>query len=164
MDVTVTVRRPRLFIDTGALIAVYDERDALHSRAVRFRDEILLPYQVEMFCSYYVVAEALNNLQRRLWAGKMRNMDFDRAADELALARFLRILPINGAVNVRAREIISKYERRFSFTDATSLAILEREGIRNIFSFDRDFERYPMKVGHTTIFLSCHPSSVPLSG
>jgi len=162
MDFRLTFRPPRLFIDTGALVAVYDTSDALHSVATQFRDDILLPYQVDMLSSYYVIAETLNNLQRRLSARRMRKSEFDRAADELILSTFLANLEINDDVNRRALEIVNKFPRHFSFTDATSLALMERERIRHVFSFDHKFEWYPLRAGHTNVFLTRHPSSVPL--
>ncbi len=89
----------------------------------------------------------------------MKKFDFDRAADELVASNFFVKLEVNDAVDRRARQIIKKFPQHFSFTDATSIAIMEREDIRNIFSFDRHFEWYPIRKGHGTTFLTRHPSS-----
>ncbi len=41
----------------------------------------------------------------------------------------------------RADEVFLKYtDHRISYTDCTSLAVMERLGIDTLFSFDRDFE------------------------
>jgi predicted nucleic acid-binding protein len=159
MDAAIAFRRPRLFVDTGALVAVYDPQDSLHTEAIRFRDEFLLRFHVDILSSYYVLAETLNNLHRVLRAGRMPKFQFDRAADELVKGPLFEVLEIDAAVNLRARRIMDDFHPHFSFTDATTLALIERENIRNIFSFDRAFEWYPITSGHTKTFLVRHPSS-----
>jgi predicted nucleic acid-binding protein len=72
---------------------------------------------------------------------------------------FFAVLEISDAVNLRARQIMHKFHPHYSFTDATNLALIERENIRNIFSFDQAFDWYPLTSGHTKIFLARHPSA-----
>jgi predicted nucleic acid-binding protein len=46
-----------------------------------------------------------------------------------------------------AVEIISHHaDKEYSYTDATSFAIMERLGIRRAFSFDRHFEQYGFEL------------------
>jgi predicted nucleic acid-binding protein len=158
MTVPVRFRRSRIFIDTGPLVAVYDASDSFHSSAIQFRDEVLLRTQVEMFCSIYVVAETLNNLQRLVQSGQIRKADFESAARGITDDAPFQNLPADEGTVRRALEIIDGFPF-FSFTDATNLALMERGGIRNIFSFDSDFDRYSIKSGHQKVYLARHPSS-----
>jgi predicted nucleic acid-binding protein len=51
------------------------------------------------------------------------------------------------ADEIRAREIIQTYQdRSFSYTDATSFAVMERLGIRRAFAFDKHFEQYGFEL------------------
>lgn len=54
---------------------------------------------------------------------------------------------VSGADEARAREILRQYDdKRFSLTDATSFAIMERLSILYAFGFDRNFEQYGLTV------------------
>ena len=47
----------------------------------------------------------------------------------------------------RAREILSRYDDKdFSFTDATSFAVMERLRISVAFTFDLDFQQFGLAV------------------
>jgi predicted nucleic acid-binding protein len=158
MAVALPFQRPRIFIDTGAFVAVYHEGDSLHEDAIRFREESLLQAQVEMFCSDYVVGETLNNLQRLIGSG-LTQEDFRTAVRGITAEATFQNLAIDTETNARALEIIEQFPGTFSFIDATNLALMEREGIRNIFAFDREFERYTMNSGYRRVNVVRLPSS-----
>jgi len=47
----------------------------------------------------------------------------------------------------KAKEIIRKYtDKRFSYMDATSFAVMERLGLRTAFAFDPHFRQYGFQV------------------
>jgi predicted nucleic acid-binding protein len=47
----------------------------------------------------------------------------------------------------KAREIIQKYaDKTFSYTDATSFAVMERLGIEETFAFDPHFRQYGLRL------------------
>lgn len=53
----------------------------------------------------------------------------------------MRIVHVTQDDEQRADEIFLKYtDHRISYTDCTSVAVMERLGIDTVFSFDRDFE------------------------
>lgn len=158
MTKTIFFSPPRVFVDTGAFLAVYDTRDACHETAIQFRDDALLKRRVELYSSFYVLIETLEHLKRIHEAGRIRRETFWQAALELINATFFSFLAIDGAINGRAHQIVRACDRRFSYVDATTLALLERENIRMIFSFDSGFDWFPMRVGHTRVSLRTLPS------
>jgi predicted nucleic acid-binding protein len=53
------------------------------------------------------------------------------------------IIRVTAADEARARAILRQYQdKAFSLTDATSFAVMERLGISQAFSFDRNFAQY----------------------
>ena len=47
----------------------------------------------------------------------------------------------------KAKEIIQRYtDKEFSYTDATSFAVMERLGITAAFVFDTHFKQYGLKL------------------
>jgi predicted nucleic acid-binding protein len=50
---------------------------------------------------------------------------------------------VNEDDEVRARSVIVQYtDKTFSYTDATSFAVMERRGLRTAFAFDPRFRQY----------------------
>jgi predicted nucleic acid-binding protein len=55
----------------------------------------------------------------------------------------MRVIRVRPADERRARAILQQYgDKDFSYTDATSFAIMERLGIGTAFTFDEDFHQY----------------------
>ena len=47
----------------------------------------------------------------------------------------------------RATAIIARHvDKRYSFTDATSFAVMERLGLKNVFAFDPHFRQFGSQV------------------
>jgi predicted nucleic acid-binding protein len=86
----------------------------------------------------FIVAECHSLLLSRLGA--------DRAREWLAK----QIWPIESVTPVdekKAKEIIQRYlDKSFSYTDATSFAVMERLNLREAFAFDPHFRQYGFKL------------------
>ena len=55
----------------------------------------------------------------------------------------MTVVRVSVADERRAWEIIGRYsDKNFSFTDATSFAVMERLHIQHVFTLDRDFVQY----------------------
>jgi predicted nucleic acid-binding protein len=55
--------------------------------------------------------------------------------------------PVHPRDEERAKEIIRKYiDKNFSYTDATSFAVMERLGLKEAFGFDPHFQQYGLKL------------------
>lgn len=123
----------KLFVDTSAFIAVVDRADQFHPAAKAFSNT--LPEEVQLITSNYVVDEMATRL--RMTAG----VDVAaRAVERLWGDDRYRIHTIDRSIETEALKRLRKYvEHRLSFTDCTTLVLLEHIGIERIFAFDEDF-------------------------
>jgi len=63
------------------------------------------------------------------------------------LGQVWRIEAVHSRDEERAKEIIRRYtDKSFSYTDATSFAVMERLGLREAFGFDPHFQQYGLKL------------------
>ena len=126
-----------IFIDTGIFVAARNKRDVNHKRAVSLLKEALKGVYGALYTSDYVFDEAVTvalvRTRRPEIAIDMGNF--------ISSSRKLRIIYVNKIVFEEAWSIFVKYaEKRLSFTDATSIAIMKRHGIDYIMSFDKHFD------------------------
>lgn len=123
----------KVMVDTSAVYALLDRSDTNHTRAV----ELLKKMQGERLLvtlTNFIVAEAHALVLTRLGHGLARTW--------LKNLRW----PVERVVaedEERAREIILAYEdKAFSYTDATTFAVMERTGIKIAFAFDNHFLQF----------------------
>jgi predicted nucleic acid-binding protein len=126
----------RVFTDTSAYFALADPRDENHAAAVVIAEQ-LATRRRHLFTTNFVLAEthALLLARRGRELAARILVEIDRSSTAIVRAR--------AADEQRAREIIARYrDKDFSLTDAISFAIMERLGIGQAFTFDRDFAQY----------------------
>jgi predicted nucleic acid-binding protein len=125
----------RIFIDTGAWIALYVPRDAHHQEARTAWEECKRQRAV-LLTSNYVVAEAITAV-RRLASHKRAT----GLGEALLESRALHRIYINELLEQAAWALFKQYDdQEFSFTDCTSFAVMRAEKIKKAFTFDRDFQ------------------------
>ncbi len=123
-----------IFIDTGAFVARYIERDQYHDAAIE-QWRTLRNDRRRCFTSNFVLDETITLLARRstyqFAAERARNL-FHSAA--------LSILRPDENDEFAAVELLQKYaDQGVSFTDCVSFVLMTREHIKCAFSFDRHF-------------------------
>ena len=130
----------RVFIDTAAFYALVDSSEMRHLAA----DSIHLRLAQErwrLFTTNYIVAETHALLQVRL--GHHYALRFLDEMDQSPTV----IVRVTSLDERRSREILHQYaDKSFSFTDATSFAVMERLRIDIAFTFDRNFVQYGLTV------------------
>lgn len=124
-----------VYVDTGALIALYLSSDKYHRAAERYlRDSARKGTRFVIGRPAFV--EYLDGLTKRV--GKREAIE---QMGLLEASAVIRIEPDAEEDHVLAKELFLRYDDQpVDMTDALSFAIMERMGIREAFAFDRDFE------------------------
>jgi len=131
----------RVFTDTSAYYAVANESDTNHP-AARTILQRLVAQRRRQFTTNFVVAESHALILVRL--GYRQAIRFLESIERTPTTTAVRV---SARDERRAREIIARYDdKRFTYTDATSFAVMERLHIAVAFAFDRNFEQYGFTV------------------
>jgi predicted nucleic acid-binding protein len=85
-------------------------------------------------------AEVLQEILHRYVAIDRR--DAIQPAFDALLGVSDEVLPVDASAVERAKQIVLQYQR-LSARDAVHLAVMERQGINEILSFDRGFDGFP---------------------
>jgi uncharacterized protein len=130
-----------VFVDTSAFVALRNAAEAEHERA-RAALSALLAEGAALFTSNYVFAETYTALMVRV--GRAEAIEWGRrfrASDAIELVR------VEPEVEGAAWEILERHEdKRWSYVDATSFALIERDGGGEAFAFDADFAQRGLRV------------------
>lgn len=137
-----TPARGGCFVDTSALYAVFDSRDARHVGAARVWEE-LCSSGAPLFVSSYVLVETTALLQNRLGV---------RAID----AFYTHVLPwlhvtwVDGSLHAQGiAGLLAAGRRDLSLVDCTSFALMRQLGLRRVFSLDAHFRDQGFEVEPT---------------
>jgi predicted nucleic acid-binding protein len=117
--------------DTSAWYALLNPHDAHHPAARQFLER----YTGRLLTTSYVVAETANLIHTRLGA--------QRAITWLTLlhqSQLVDIVYLNPAQHEQITELFTQYAPKgLSFTDCSSLFVLQEQQLAQAFCFDRDF-------------------------
>lgn len=124
----------KVFVDTGAWLALADASDDLHDAARAIYPSVLQP-GVQLFTTNLVVAETYNLIRRRMgFQASMRFLWSLRASPRLE--RFYS----NAELESAAETLLQRFaDQDFSLVDAVSFACMQVEGIVEAFAFDKHF-------------------------
>lgn len=127
----------KIFVDTGAFIALADTDDLKHKQARLFY-ETQRDKGARFVTTNYVVCETLNYLRSRV--DHTTATAFREGLRKSGLFETIHItMPLEDA----AFSIFKEYEDKdFSFTDCTSFAAMQSLKLKKVFAFDRHFEQF----------------------
>ena len=123
-------------IDSSAFYAIVNRREVHHAEATEIFERLSRD-EWRLFTSNFIIAEAhALILTRQGW-------DMGRRFLNQFESSKIGVIRVTEEDEQRAKEIIYRYsDKTFSYTDATSFAVMERLGIAFAFTFDSDFVQY----------------------
>ena len=123
-----------MFVDTGAFVALRNSGEREHE-AAREALSGLVSERAQLLTSNYVFSETYTALLVR--AGRDEAIQWGR---RFRAGEAVETVRIDESVEQEAWSILESHaDKRWSHVDATSFALMEREGITEAFAFDRHF-------------------------
>jgi hypothetical protein len=127
----------KVFIDTGAFVALTDADDENHKAAAAFYRNAR-EKGTRFVTTNFVVCETMNYLRARI--------SHHVAAlfwESLKKTGFIEIMTVTPSIENAAFNIFKRYaDKDFSFTDCTSFSIMKSLKLKSGFAFDRHFEQF----------------------
>lgn len=125
-----------VFIDTGAFMAYRNEKDAYHGEAVNLLRRALKREFGTTFTTDYIYGETLTLVMARTG-----NKNVAKDVSDAMLSPRITMVAIDANVRNKALELFFRlFDKRISFTDATTMAIMQQENIQKIITFDSHFK------------------------
>ena len=127
-----------IFVDTSAFLALVNEKDNKHAAAKQFLEEIKNgKIRVKnIITSDYIIDETLTRI--RYSVGHKEAVEW---GEDILVSRVIEKIEIGKEVFGHAWELFQAYkDKKLSFTDCTSFALMKKKGMKEVFSFDSDFE------------------------
>lgn len=129
----------KVFIDTGAFIALFVSSEKYHSKVSRKYKEYR-KQRVQLFTSYYILDELYTRLI----------YDFGKSVTQKAIDLLnksiekeeLIVLDIDEAIFKKAQGALIKFsEHKISLTDGTSYVLYKDFALDEVFTLDDDFKK-----------------------
>jgi predicted nucleic acid-binding protein len=129
----------KVFLDTGAFLALADEDDRYHIAAKSAYTE-LLQSKTQLLTSNFVLSETYTLIRSRV--GHRDATEFMRSLDQTGI----RVLHVGQSIEQTAKTIFARYDDKdFSFVDCTSFALIDHHRLDHAFAFDGHFRQYRFK-------------------
>lgn len=127
---------PTVLVDTAAWIALVNTRDELHSRAEQTMAD-LRRQNVALITTEFVLLEVSNALCTSAWREKgVKLIDGLRSLADLQIVGADTTLLAEGWQLYRSR-----IDKEWSLTDCTSMIVMQKEHIDQVFTSDHHFEQ-----------------------
>ena len=123
-----------VLIDTCIFVALSNNRDVNHDRAKKLMEECSEGNFGKPYLSDYIFDETITTAFVR-----SKNHKKSVMLGDLILESEIEMIRIDEQSFQKAWEIFKK--KRLSFTDCTSLSLLELHGIKNIMTFDKELKK-----------------------
>ncbi|RMH85132.1 MAG: PIN domain-containing protein [Calditrichaeota bacterium] len=129
----------KVFLDTAGILALVNQRDALHQRAVRLSAELEVE-SAHFFLTDYILVEIGNALAKHKKLA-VQTIDYLQNSDDVT------IIKITNKIMAKALDIYKKYlDKDWGLTDVTSFVVMEQEKIEEAFTSDHHFKQFGFKI------------------
>ena len=127
---------PTVLVDTAAWIALVNTRDELHSRAQQTMAD-LRHQKVALITTEFVLLEVSNALCTSAW--RERGV---KLIDGLRSLANLQIVSVDTTLLAEGWQLYrSRLDKEWSLTDCTSIIVMQKERIEQVFTSDHHFEQ-----------------------
>lgn len=141
-----------IFVDTGVFYADHDRSASRHEAAMRSLEAVYRGRFGQPITSDYVYDESVTLTLRRAGDVGAAKAIGERIRGAGSYPDVISLLFVDRAVFDRAVDIFERYDDHgLSFTDATTVAIVERDDIDTVLSFDDDFDGLADRVQPSSI-------------
>ena len=130
----------KVFVDTNVFVALSDERDSTHGKAISLKDKLKIK-AVKLFTSSDVIGETLTVMSKKL--GKKKAVDFFNKFKDYGIKEIF----ISEDIHKEARKFFAGVKsKNVSFIDCSSVVAMRRNKIKVAFTFDEDFRSLGIKL------------------
>lgn len=133
-----------LFMDTSAFVAIANKGDEHHGKAVSFLEDVKRGGTKfrRLVTSDYIIDETLTRI--RFSVGYKEAL---RWGKNIMASKAIETQRIDEETFQEAWRLFQLYgDKPLSFTDCTSIALMEKLDIKSTFAFDDDFEKVGLKA------------------
>lgn len=135
-------------VDTSLIVAAFNERDAMHDRALQILEEIRKGRHGEVFTTVFVLDEVVTVLLSRTGRHENAVQAVDFVLPSNPDEAWLAFEPIGEETFFRALDAFRRSGRReLSFTDWTTVAMIREGRADAVVSFDEDFDGLVVRIG-----------------
>ena len=132
-----------VFVDTGIFVALHNADDTFHLRSKELVRQALNGDFGRIYTSDYVIDEAVTTALVRT---KKHDLAQDLGSHIISSARITKIFVNEEIFQYAWKKFVTLKDKALSFTDCTSLAIMETKKIKQILSFDSDFDGLTKRI------------------
>jgi predicted nucleic acid-binding protein len=126
-----------VFIDTGIFVALRNADDELHGRGKELMKRALKSDFGRIFTSDYIIGEAITTALVRT---KKHDLAVDLGEYIIESPRISKLWVDEECFEKAWQKFKALKDKPLSFTDCTSLELIEKNGIKQIMSFDCGFD------------------------
>lgn len=124
----------RIFVDTSAWIALFDQDDQHHPEATRLLQDVKRQ-KIRLVTSDYVFDESLTAVSIHAGPKVAREV-----GEYLLGSRIVEFVWLDMRIKKAAWELFKRNtQQKVSFTDCTSFVLMKKEKITTVFTFDEHF-------------------------
>jgi predicted nucleic acid-binding protein len=132
-----------VFIDTGILVAVRNRSDNMHAAAARLMEAALKGRYGRMCTSDFVLDEAITTTLARTHRHDLAAITGRFVIDSPRI----ELLSVGrDHFDMAWKKFLSLSKRPMSFTDCTTMALMEAHGIEKVMSFDAEFDDFVERI------------------
>ena len=137
-----------IFVDTSYLIALTSLKDKNHQTALRIQEKMRKMHNlVQLYYSDYIFDEYITYLKLQKENHNLNHEKIVKLGEAIRKSKFLTYIHISEGIYEKTWEYFKKFQdKEWSFTDTSSLAIMDTFGIDQFLSFDAHFSQFPNKI------------------